>query len=339
VLTNHRWATRRLPGSVLVTGASGFVGQHVSSALLAEGVAVRGLVRRPDARLPAGAIPQLASDLDDVPALRQALAGVDGVIHLAARVHLPKSPGDTDAFREVNVEGTRSLLAAAVAAGVRDFVFVSTVKVMGETSDEPWTEDMPAVPVDPYGATKLEAEQVVREFSNRAGLHAPILRPPLVYGPGMRANALRLFHAIDRGLPLPLGGIQNRRSFLYVGNLTAALLATLTSDDGNDTFFVSDAQDLSTSELATAVARALGRPSRLVRVPVSLLKAAGRIGDLLARVRPFPLNSAAVARLVGSLAVDSSKLSRQTGYSPPFAMTEGLRVTAEWYRSVATSGT
>ncbi len=267
------------------------------------------------------------------------MAGVEGVIHLAARVHLARTSGDIEAFRKVNVEGTRSVLEAAVAAGVRDFVFVSTVKVMGETRDEPWTEDMPAVPVDPYGATKLEAEQVVREFARRAGLHAPILRPPLVYGPGMRANALRLFHAIDRGLPLPLGGIQNRRSFLYVGNLTFALLGTLTSENGNDTFFVSDCQDLSTSELATAVARALGRPSRLVRMPVSLLKAAGRMGDFLARVRPLPLNSPAVARLTGSLAVDSSKLSRQTGYSPPFTMAEGLRITAEWYRTVATRAT
>jgi nucleoside-diphosphate-sugar epimerase len=300
---------------------------------------VRGLVRRPEGRLPPGVIPQVATGLDDIRALRQAIAGVEGVIHLAARVHMAKSSGDREAFRRVNVEGTRSLLEAAVAGGVRDFVFVSTVKVMGETSDEPWTEDMPAVPVDPYGATKLEAEQVVREFSSRAGLHAPILRPPLVYGPGMRANALRLFQAIDRGLPLPLGGIQNRRSFLYVGNLTVALLGTLTSQDGNDTFFVSDGHDLSTSELATAVARALGRPSRLVRVPVSLLEAAGRIGDLLARVRPFPLNSPAVARLTGSLAVDTSKLSRQTGYSPPFSMTEGLRITAEWYRTVAARAT
>ncbi len=296
---------------------------------------MRGLVRQADGELPAGVIPRPVSGLDDTGALREAVGGVEGVIHLAARVHMPRSPGDMEAFRRVNVEGTRSVLEAAVAAGVRDFVFVSTVKVMGETSDEPWTEDMRPLPVDPYGATKLEAEHVVRELCDRARLHAPILRPPLVYGPGMRANALRLFHAIDRGLPLPLGGIHNRRSFLYVGNLTVALLGTLASENGNDTFFVSDCQDLSTSELATAVARALGRPSRLVRLPVSVLRTAGRIGDLLARVRPFPLNSPAVARLTGSLAVDSSKLSRQTGYSPPFSMAEGLRITADWYRTIA----
>jgi nucleoside-diphosphate-sugar epimerase len=284
--------------------------------------------------LPSGSIPQPASGLDDIPALRQAVAGVEGVIHLAARVHMTRSPGDTEAFRRVNVEGTKSLLELAIAAGVRDFVFVSTVKVMGETSDEPWTENMAAVPVDPYGATKLEAEQVVRELAGRAGLHAPILRPPLVYGPGMRANALRLFQAIDRGLPLPLGGIRNRRSLLYVGNLTVGLLGTLTSEGGNDTFFVSDQQDLSTSELAVAVARALGRPSRLIRVPVPLLRTAGRIGDLVARALPIPLNTPAVARLVGSLAVDSSRLSRQTGYSPPFSMAEGLRITAEWYHTL-----
>jgi nucleoside-diphosphate-sugar epimerase len=284
--------------------------------------------------LPAGVNPQVASGLDDRDAIRRAVVGTQGVIHLAARVHMPRSAGDMEAFRRVNVEGTRSVLEAAVSASVRDFVFVSTVKVMGETSEVPWTEDMHPVPADPYGATKLQAEQVVREFSNRAGLHAPILRPPLVYGPGMRANALRLFHAIDRGLPLPLGGIQNRRSFLYVGNLTAALLDTLTTEKGDDTFFVSDCEDLSTSELVRAVARALGRSPRLVRVPVSLLKAAGQVGDLLTRVRHFPLNSPAVARLTGSLAVDSSKLARQTGYSPPFSLAEGLRITAEWYRTL-----
>jgi len=311
------------------------VGRHVCSALLAQGVAVRGLVRRPDAQLPGGVTPLAAGGLDDVQALRQAMTGVEGVIHLAARVHMPRSSGDMEAFRKVNVEGTRSVLEAAVASGVRDLVFVSTVKVMGETSDEPWTENMRPAPVDPYGATKLEAEQLVREYSRRAGLHAPIVRPPLVYGPGMRANALRLFRAIDRGLPLPLGGIRNRRSFLYVGNLTAALLGTLASENGNDTFFVSDCQDLSTTELATAVGRALGRPARLARLPMPLLKAAGRIGDQLGRVAPFPLNSPAVARLTGSLAVDCSKLSRLTGYLPPFSMEEGLRLTAEWYHAVA----
>jgi UDP-N-acetyl-alpha-D-quinovosamine dehydrogenase len=338
VLTNHSGGTRRLPGSILVTGASGFLGQHVCSALLAEGVAVRGLVRRPDGRLPPGVIPQLARGLDDLPALRQAIAGVEGVIHLAARVHMARSPSDTAAFREVNVEGTRSLLEASVATGVRDFVFVSTVKVMGETSDEPWTESTPPAPADAYGATKLEAERLVREVASRHGLHAPILRPPMVYGPGMRANALRLFQAIDRGLPLPLGGIRNRRSLLYVGNMTAALRATLTTEAGNDTFFVSDSQNISTSELVTAVARALGRPSRLVTVPVFLLRAAGLVGDLLARVRPIPVTSAAIDRLVGSLAVDSSKLARATGYSPPFSVAEGLRITADWYRTAARKG-
>jgi nucleoside-diphosphate-sugar epimerase len=332
---NDDGLTRRLPASVLVTGASGFVGRHLCTALVGQGIAVRGLVRRADAQLPGGVTPLAAGGLNDIPAVKQAMSGVEGVIHLAARVHMPRSSGDMEAFREVNVEGTRSVLEAAVAAGVRDFVFVSTVKVMGETSDEPWTEDMRPAPVDPYGATKLEAEQLVREYARRAGLHAPILRPPLVYGPGMRANALRLFRAIDRGLPLPLGGIRNRRSFLNVGNLTVALLGTQASENGNETFFVSDCQDLSTSELATAAGRALGRPVRLVRVPVPLLKAAGRIGDQLAHVAPFPLNSPAVARLTGSLAVDCSKLARLTGYSPPFSMEEGLRLTAEWYHAVA----
>jgi nucleoside-diphosphate-sugar epimerase len=328
----------RLPTSVLVTGASGFLGDHVCRMLLAEGVTVRGLVRRPEAPVPEGVMVQVARGLDDLEALRCALAGVEGVIHLAARVHQPRSAGDEDSFRAVNVEGTRALLEGSIRAGVRVFLFFSTVKVMGETTDEPWTEATVPAPAGPYGATKLEAERLVRELASQHGLHAPILRLPVTYGPGMRANTLELFRAVDRGLPLPLGGIHNRRSLLYVGNLMAAVRATLTSDGGNDTFFVSDAHDLSTSDLVTAVARALGRPARLITVPVPLLRAMGRVGDVVARVLPFPVTSAAVGRLVGSLAVDSSKLSRRTGFAPPYSVDQGLRDTANWYRSFSRGG-
>lgn len=164
-------------------------------------------------------------------------------------------------------------------------------------------------------------------------MHAPVLRLPLIYGPGMTANALRLFEGVDRGTPAPLGSVRNRRSFLFVGNLTAALTAVLTHEDGDDVFFVSDGQDLSTPELIRAVARALNRPARLLPLPVGLLRGAGRIGDLAARVAQFPLTTAAVDRLVGSLAVDISKIRRQAEYSPPHSVEEGLRVTAEWYRS------
>jgi nucleoside-diphosphate-sugar epimerase len=148
----------------------------------------------------------------------------------------------------------------------------------------------------------------------------------------MKANALRLFDAVARGTPLPLGAVRNRRSFLFTGNLVAALLATLESEAGSGTFFVSDGEDLSTAELAVRIGHALGRPARLVPVPAFALRAAGRAGDVLARVVPWPLTSGTVDRLVGSLSVDSSKLTRATGYRPPYGVDEALRITAEWYR-------
>jgi nucleoside-diphosphate-sugar epimerase len=154
----------------------------------------------------------------------------------------------------------------------------------------------------------------------------------------MRGNALRLFGAVERGLPLPFGGLRNRRSLLYTGNLTAAILATLGSPAGSDLFFVSDDDDVSTPGLVAAIASALDRPARLVPIPVGLLRAAGRAGDMLARVCPFPLTTAALERLLGSLAVDCSHLRLATGYAPPYRLHEGLRLTADWYLTHGRAG-
>jgi UDP-N-acetyl-alpha-D-quinovosamine dehydrogenase len=325
--------TRALPGSVLVTGASGFLGGHVCAAFLSRGAAVRALVRQPG-RAPAGTEPWVAGGLEDAAGLRRALASVTAVVHLAAHVHQPRSASDESASRAVNVEGTRLLLEAALAAGVRDFVFASTVKVMGEASNKTWTERTPPAPVDPYGTTKLEAERLVRDLAERHGLHAPILRLPLVYGPHMRANALRLFELVDRGVPLPLAAVDNRRSLLYVGNFIAGLSATLEHDAGNDLFFLSDGAPIATPDLIRAIARALGRPARLVPVPVGLMRVAARLGDRMARVVPaVPFTSATLDRVVGSLAVDSSKLSTAVGFHPPYTLDQGLAATAAWYRT------
>jgi UDP-N-acetyl-alpha-D-quinovosamine dehydrogenase len=320
---------RALPATVLVTGAGGFLGSHVCAALVERRVAVRALVRRPDAPLAPGAFPVMG-DLEDSASLRRAVAGVAGVIHLAAHVH--GSSADPEAIGRVNVDATVALLEAAAAAGVRDFLFASSVKAVGESNEAPWTEAATPAPADPYGRSKLEAEGLVREAAARHGLHAPILRLPLVYGPGMKANALRLFQLVDRGVPLPFGSMHNRRSLLFTGNMLAALIATIESPEGSDTFFVSDDEDLSTPRLVTAVARALGRPARLVPVPVGLLRAAGLAGDLVSRLVPFPLTTAAVERLAGSLAVDCSRLKRLTSYAPLYSVAEAMTMTARWYR-------
>lgn len=303
-------------------------------ALLARGLVVRALTRPGSTPAPAGTEPAPVAALSDSAGLRRALEGVTSVIHLAAYVHRPRVIHDEAAYHEVNVDGTVALLDAGVAAGIRDFVFVSTVKVVGEVSREPWTERTPPAPADPYGRTKLAAEHAVRAVAARHGVHAPILRLPLVYGPEMKANALRLFQVIDRGLPLPLGAVQNQRSLLYVGNFVAAVDATIEHEAGDDLFFVSDGSPIATPDLVRAIARALGRPARLVSVPVGLMRTVARIGDQMARVVPaVPFTNAVLDRVVGSLAVDSSKLSAAVGLHPPYTLDQGLAATAAWYRT------
>ncbi len=275
------------------------------------------------------------ADVLDPAALRPALAGADMVVHLAARVHVMQetAANPLTEFRRANVEGTRIVLEEAVRAGVGRFVLASTVKAVGEANVAPWTEEVPPRPLDPYGVTKLEAEALVREMAQRHSLHASVLRLPLVYGPGMKGNMVRLFRLVDRGVPLPFGLVQNRRSLAFVGNVAGAVMAVLHSPAAwGETFFVSDGHDLSTPELLRAIGLALGRPVRLVPVPPALFRAAGRVGDLIARVRPLPFTSDAIDRLLSSLAVDSSKLLRLTGYRPPYSVAEGLGLAADWYR-------
>jgi nucleoside-diphosphate-sugar epimerase len=325
---------------VLVTGASGFLGRPVTRALLARGARVRGLVRPGSGPLEPGVEPAPADGVHDRAGVRRALAGAHAVVHLAARVHLMRdAAADPLAeFRRVNVEGTRTVLEEAIRAGARRFLFASSVKALGEGGDAVLTDDTPPAPADPYGVSKLEAERVVRELADAAGMHAPILRFPLVYGPGVRANFFRLLQLVDRGVPLPFGRVRNRRSAVYVENAAAAVAAALESlAAARETFLVSDGDDASTPELVRRIARALGRPARLVPVPPSLFAAGGRAGDLLARLVPFPLTSAAVHRLLGSLAVDSSRLARLTGFAPPFTVEQGLAATAAWYRGQAGS--
>lgn len=323
---------------ILVTGATGFVGRHLCARLVRDGVRVRGLVRGGGAALPDGVEAAGAADLLDRPAVRDAMAGVDAVVHLAARVHVMRDRAEDPLaeFRRVNVEGTRVLLEEAVRAGVRKLVFASSVKAVGEGGDEALTEGTTPAPADPYGVSKLEAEALVRETAERNALHAPILRFPLVYGPGMKGNMLRLFGLVDRGVPLPFGSVRNRRSMLYVENAVEAVLAVLSAPEaGRELFLCSDGEDLSTPGLVRAVASALGRPARLLPVPPALFLAGGRVGDVVARVAPFPLTSAAVDRLLGSLYVDSSRLGRIAGFRPPVSVAEGLERTAAWYRRAA----
>lgn len=322
---------------VLVTGGTGFLGRHVCRSLFDAGKHVRVLVRPGSAPVPSGAEPVFITDLLDHAGVAAALRGVDSVIHLAARVHVMRESAASpiEEFRRVNVKGTRVLLEEAANAGVTRFLFASSVKAMGEESNEPWTEQTPPGPVDPYGVSKLEAELLVRESATRTGLHAPILRLPLMYGAGMKANMLRLFRSVDLGVPLPLARVVNLRSMLYTGNAVAAMHAVLASPAaGSETFLVSDGHDLSTPGLIGEIARALGRPARLVPIPMSVFRAIGRVGDLLEKSGSAPLTSAHVHRLMGSLQVDPSKITRVTGFVPPFSVQAAMDETARWYLSL-----
>lgn len=287
--------------------------------------------------LPHQVDPVPCADLGDGAALRRALTGVQAVVHLAARVHTaPKRRADAlGEFRRINVQGTRFVLEQSVAQHVERFVFVSSVKAVGESTDVPWTEDVVPAPTSPYGVSKLEAEQVVRELRDRHALHAPILRLPLAYGPGVKANMRSLFDLVARGVPLPVGDVHNRRSLVFSGNVAEAIRAVLDVDAAaSGTFFVSDREDLSTPDLVRRIAAGLGRRARMLAVPVRVLRVGGRMGDLIARLMDVPVTSDTVKRLTESLIVDASRLTDVTGFLPPYTVDEGLVETASWYRGV-----
>ena len=280
------------------------------------------------------ALPALVESvaLDDIGAAtdwRTALAGVGAVVHLAARAHVVResSPEAHALYSAVNTRGTLRLAEAAAAAGVRRFVFLSSARVHGERSTgAPFTESSPLVADDPYGRSKADAERGLASLARAGKLDPVILRPPLVYGPGARGNFARLVALVAHGVPLPFGAVRNRRSLVYVGNLLDAIVTALDHPAAaGQTFMVSDGEDVSTPELVRRIARALGKPARLVPVPAALL----RIGGALAG------RSDDVTRLLDDLVVDSSKIRAFLGWSPVFTLDEGLAQTAAWDRTAA----
>ena len=314
--------------NVLVTGATGFIGRPLCEKLVLDGFSVRGSVwiAEPSNSLPAGVQSALLESIGPDTDWSEALTEIDTVIHLAARVHvMDETSGDPlAAYRQVNVEGTECLARQAAAKGVQRLVFLSSVKVLGEETDVPYSEQNLPGPQDPYGVSKLEAENILQQIAEETGLEVVIIRPPLVYGPGVKANFRKLLGMIQRGLPLPFAGINNRRSLIYLGNLIDVIITCATHPKAaGNTFMVSDGEDISTPELIRRIAHALGVSARLFPVPLSLMRLAGKLVG----------RSAAVNRLTGSLTVDSSKIRRELGWEPPFTMEEGLRETAEWFKS------
>jgi UDP-glucose 4-epimerase len=314
---------------VLVTGASGFVGQALQKSLLNRSFDVMAVTRRPSLDdLGKSAHQVLVGQIDADTAWSNALFGVTMVVHLAARVHMMEdSANDPLAeFRRVNVQGTLNLARQASEAGVRRFVFLSSVKVNGEATPPglPFQADAIPSPLDDYGISKMEAEQGLREIAAQTGMEVVIIRPPLVYGPGVKANFASMMRWLQRGVPLPLGAIHNVRSLVSLGNLVDLILTCLTHQAAaNQTFMVSDGEDVSTTELLRRTGLAMGHPARLLPVPERLLKvAAGLLG-----------RAEMAQRLCGSLQVDISKTRELLGWTPPLTLDEGLAQAALGFKS------
>lgn len=320
---------------VLVTGATGFIGRHLCSLLVQRGYAVKGVFRNDASRrdFPAAIEWVNLDDIGSSPNWLPILEGVDYVIHLAALAHQIGSQGQGlyDEFMRINAAGTQHLAeAVSTSRNVKRLVYVSSVGAVTSFSRTPITETTPCHPEDDYGRSKRAAEKAIEKVLHNAGPDWCILRPPLVYGPGNPGNMARLIKLIDFGLPLPLGGIQNRRSMIFVGNLVHALEYCIWHPGASrQIFLISDGEDLSTPELIRQIARHLHKSVRLISIPSSMLVAMGRIGDFINRLtgQSLGLDSYSVQRLMGSLIIDSSTLRRATGWQPPFSLREGISQT------------
>ncbi|MNG67025.1 UDP-glucose 4-epimerase [compost metagenome] len=316
--------------SVFLTGASGFVGSAVLRRLQADGVPTVATVRGAGASLPAPVKTVRFESFEEAGTWGGALEGCEVVIHCAARVHVMN---DTEAdplsaFRKVNVDGTLALARQAIAAGVKRFIFVSSIKVNGEGTEpgRPYTADDQPQPQDPYGISKLEAEVALQALARESGLEVVIIRPVLVYGPGVKANFESMMRWLSKGVPLPFGALQNSRSLVALDNLVDLVVTCIGHPAAvNEVFLVSDGEDLSTTALLQRMARALGKPARLLPVPAWILSGTA---NLLGR-------QALSKRLCGSLQVDIEKTRKVLGWQPPMGVDAALGATARHFQETS----
>lgn len=307
--------------TVLVTGANGFVGSALCATLARTPKRLRLALRHPKAALPGVDVATIEAIGPHTP-WTHALQDCDTVIHLAARAHVMREAAHDPlaAYRNVNTAGTLHLARQAAAAGVQRFIFLSSIKVNGEATapGQAFRASDTHRPQDPYGTSKWEAEQGLHHIAQDTGMEVVVIRPPLIYGPGVKANFAALLRAISNKRPLPLGAIHNLRSLVGLGNLVDLILTCTTHPSAaQQTFLVSDGEDLSTTDLIRRIARAMGQPSRLLPVPVWLLQAgASLVGQ-----------GAAVQRLCGNLQVDIQHTRDVLGWTPPVTLDEELRRT------------
>lgn len=315
--------------TIAITGATGFVGSALFQALRANPkYAVKGFCRT----LPKEGVTEGLLALGNLESadFSQALAGVNVVIHTAARAHImdDEAIDPLAEYRRVNVEGSLNLARQAAQAGVKRFVFVSSIKVNGESTPlgKPFTTEHIPAPEDAYGISKHEAEEALRALCAETSMELVIVRPVLVYGPGVKANFLSMMAWVNRGIPLPLGAVNNKRSLLALDNLVDLLITCAEHPKAaGEVFFASDNNDLSTTEMLRAIGEALGKPARLLPVPMGLLSMAfGLIGK-----------QAIVQRLGGSLQVDAEKNYRLLGWQPPVSTAQAMQQTAQYFLSTS----
>ena len=311
----------------LVTGANGFVGQSLCAVLVKQGHEVRAAVRQ-TSQLYKDVEPIIVGNISEDTVWQNALQGVDGVIHLAARVHVMKD-AVTDPlaeFRRINTKATEHLARCAVDCGVKRMVYVSSIKVNGEATlgDNKFSETDRPMPQDPYGISKWEAEQALRCVADETGLEGVIVRSPLVYGPNVKGNFVQMLNVLAKGFPLPLASIHNRRSLVFVGNLVDALMTCATHPAAvGQTYLVCDDDEISTPDLLRELAKGMGVSAHLLSCPPVLLQL---IGNLTGKTQQLE-------RLLGSLRIDGDKMRNDLNWKPPYSLQQGLQITAEWYRS------
>lgn len=312
---------------ILVTGSTGFVGSRLVEVLAREGKAVRACTRKTTEKIFPSVITTRIDDLAGGTDWASALNGVETVIHSAARVHVMNdlSADPLLEFRRTNVKGTLNLARQAAKNEVRRFIFISSIKVNGEGTElgKPYTADDTPAPSDPYGISKQEAEQGLLRLAAETGMEVVIIRPVLVYGPGVKANFLSMMKWLSKGIPLPLGAIHNKRSLVALDNLIDLIITCMNHPGAvNQVFLVSDDEDLSTCDLLRRMGKALGKPARLLPIPASWLNLAAML-----------VGKRNVAqRLCGSLQVDISKTRQLLGWQPPLTVDQGLKRAAEGLR-------
>lgn len=326
--------------STLVTGATGFIGRRLVTALLERGSSVIALSRNPAVAgqtLPAGTVEVRAADFEQPASLAGVCQDVDTVFHLAGFAHAV-DVDDAQARQQherITVEGTRALLNEAARAGIRRFVFASSVKAMGEGGSACLDESSASAPTTAYGRAKRTAEQLVLESGERHGWHVAVLRFPLVYGPGNRGNLPRLIEAIDRGRFPPLPPIRNRRSMVHVDDAVSALLRVAEQPRASgQIYLITDGQNYSTEEIARQIRRALNKSGPAWHIPMFVLRLGAQLGDLagLLLSRPFIFDSAVLAKLAGSACYNDEKIRRELGYRSRHTLEDALPLMIEEYR-------